>query len=542
MDFSILDEIKELELSKEDLKNPQIREHLKKLKEYEPQLKRERCKEDLVYLCTEILGYKDLDHQVYRDIADRLQNRDFDKPNNLMLIPRTCMKTSLITIGSVIQDIIKDGNVRILITNAILDNAKKMLHEMKAHFTGNPEFMELFPELAGEGKIWREDEITVRSRTKNTKEMTVEISSEGHTKTSKHYDRIVADDLVTRENVKTEDALQRVYRYFQDLFDILEHPDGVLDVVGTRWSFGDLYGIMMHPDKKHLEDFLVFWRKAYEGDISEGRFNFPWKLNKKTIEKLRRNKTHMEFTSQYLNDPQPDEDAAFYQDNFIRYETIPEGCNYFLVCDPAATQNKKSDYSAIIVIAVDYDNNWYIADMVRDKLLPGQLVNHILTFAKKYAVLRLGIENMGFQAYVEKEIRDKMRISNSFFNIVGLKPKKQGKTDRIRGLEPRFANKTIFFPKGGIQYTNTDKISEDLIITLETELMQFPKAMKDDLSDALSYGLVKGMTFAPVRKYEHDRDLYKGEDGLSRTASKQYAEMVKEAKKIKRYEEEEGWM
>jgi len=57
------------------------------------------------------------------------------------------------------------------------------------------------------------------------------------------YDLIIADDLVSEKNIKTGYAKESIYKYFKDLLDLLDHPNGVIEVVGTRWDFGDLYSM-----------------------------------------------------------------------------------------------------------------------------------------------------------------------------------------------------------------------------------------------------------------------------------------------------------
>ena len=159
--------------------NPELREQIEAFIEIGREEKRRRCMTDLLFLGREILGYKDLtdETEAYKHVELMLDRKGaYARPFNLILIPRDTLKTTLISITKNIQRIIRDGNVRILITNAVMDNARKMLHEIKAHLSENPKFIDLFGNM--KGKIWREDEITVSTRTVSCKEMTVEISSE----------------------------------------------------------------------------------------------------------------------------------------------------------------------------------------------------------------------------------------------------------------------------------------------------------------------------------------------------------------------------
>lgn len=478
-----------------------------RLREIKKDLERARCREDLVYLCVEVLGYKDLDHDIYREIGEMYTKEGrAERPYTLTLIPRTCMKSSLITIGSVIQDLINNPNMRILITNASLSNATGFLSELKGHLEHGVKFRELFGDLVGD--VWTSDEITIKTRTRHTKELTIECGSPEKSKTGNHYDRIIADDLVTETNLKTIESKMSIYKYMQDLFDLLDHPNGVLDIIGTRWDLIDLYSMIMDPERKHLEDFRVFWKPAHygllEGAEKEGRLNFPWKLHEKELKKLKRNKTALQYSAQYLNNPIPAEDAPFKPEYFQTYGTLPSVMNVFIACDPATTQGKKSDYSVIMVIGVDYYDNWFLLDAIRDKLLPGPLDSAIVNMAEAHNPKLIGIETLGFQAYVKKNVKDKLAVKNKFYNVFDLKTGNIGKEDRIKTLEPRFRNTAdivkgnatgggIFFPKS-IMFTNTDGVEVDMVLAIKDELYKTTWSSerasgttKRDLADTLAY-------------------------------------------------------
>ena len=509
------------QLTEEDFKNPEIISRLDRLKEIKLELERRRCEDDLIYFCVHVLGYKDLEHPVYEEIAEQMRSRGEEKSYNLILIPRDCMKSSLLTIGAVLQAVVKNPNVRILITNAVLEVAKRFLAEIKGHIEKNERFIELYGNI--QGNTWSKDEITIKGRTVDKKELTIETGSIAHTKTGKHYDWIIADDLVTRENIKTIESKQTTYKYFMDLQDLLDHPNGYMDVIGTRWDFIDLYSMIMDKERGHLQDFNVFWKKAYEGNIDDAdcHFNFPWKLNKAVLKRLKRQKSTMEFSAQYLNYPVASEDMPFKPDMFQTYTELPQPYWTFIAVDPATTQEKKSDYSVIIAISVTPDGKWFVRDIVRDKLLPGALSKKILTMAQALQPKYIAVETLGFQAYVKKDIKDKMAKANMMFTILDLKPKNRSKEDRIKNLEPKFREKEIFFPKS-LMYTNTDGVELDMTLVIEDELLKTTwsserpsGADKRDVVDTLAY--FQDFVFKP-RPGDIDEMLMKtaGLDGLSK--------------------------
>ena len=63
-------------LTPEMIKGKEANAMFQRLVGVKRELQRERCKRDLIYLCTEILEYKDLDHDVYREMAAMLRARN----------------------------------------------------------------------------------------------------------------------------------------------------------------------------------------------------------------------------------------------------------------------------------------------------------------------------------------------------------------------------------------------------------------------------------------------------------------------------------
>ena len=516
--------------------NAKLRRVYEEYAECEKELARRRCFEDPLYLGREVLGYKDLcsEYEEYQDIVSRMKREGgMGRPFNLFLIPRDCLKTTLITITHTVWLLIKCPNARILITNAVLDNAKKMLHEIKMHLSSNSRFIALFGNL--KGPVWREDEITISTRTINAKEMTIEIGSPGNTKTSKHYDYIKADDLVTRENIKSPESKEEIYKYFQDLLDLLDHPDGLIDVVGTRWDYGDLYSMILDPDRPHLEDFNVYLRGAVD---DAGRLIFPWKLNEKTLAMLKRNKTALEFSAQYMNDPVPSADATFkesYFRNKYRPEELPKNFRRYFLIDPASSKNKRTDFSAGVVIDVDDSHRWFVRAIFRDRLLPGALEKRIFKWMKQWRPDQCAVETVAFQAYVKKELFRRMQEANEYYAIIELEPHGRNKDDRIRALEPKFTNGEILFPADGIKYTTEEGKEQDMVYMLMDELLKFPNSTKRDMGDVLAYGL--DVCRGPKKEVKRDEE-YKGNSALERF---EFIEAQKRAKaelrKTKIYEE-----
>ncbi|OQA01888.1 MAG: Terminase-like family protein [Bacteroidetes bacterium ADurb.Bin408] len=520
-----------------DRNKPKNRVVWENLIEMEKEVKRRMCYADPLFLAREILGYKDLkEYEPYvemRKMLTRPAGSDCDKPFNLILVPRSTLKTTYCTITMCVWEIIKNPDIRILITSAVLKNAKDMLSDIKKQISENPKFVALFGNLKGD--VWKQDEITVIGRTQIRKEHTIEIGSPDNTKTSKHYDLIKADDLVTAANVTSAESKEKLYGYFMGLLSLLEHPGGRIDVIGTRWDWGDLYSTLLETENGHLEDFNVYIRPAVNDD---GTLNFPWKLDEKEIAKLKRQMTTLEFSAQYQLNPVSPETQKFNEDYFkdiYKQEDLPKKYNRYFLVDPAATKNKKSDFSTGIVIDVDENNTWYLRWGFRDRLLPGELEKRIFKTMEKWTPDMTGIETVGFQMYIRKALLKMMLEKSKMFSTCELAPGNRNKDDRISSLQPRFEMKAIKFPARELRekYINTDGREVDFWNNLKEELLKFPNSTKRDCSDILAYGLD---VCRPPAKDRVKRDEFMAiSDPLARMEARHVANMRRQKAGVGRF-------
>src|SRR3990167_1576202 len=82
-------------------------------------LYQDRCKNDLKYLCWEVLRFRDWD-TCHDNLSEFL--RKSAKNKKLILMPREHLKSSIVTIAKAIQHILADHNISILFANAVQSN------------------------------------------------------------------------------------------------------------------------------------------------------------------------------------------------------------------------------------------------------------------------------------------------------------------------------------------------------------------------------------------------------------------------------------
>jgi len=421
--------------------------------------------------------------QFHKDMCTFVMDKDTNK--KLILVPRGHLKSTLVTIGYSLLRIAQNPEVRILIANATYDMACSFLGQIKRHLKDNEVFRKYYGDLATSADKWAENMITVpKYKPFTKKEATVTAYGIGGNLVSQHYDVIIADDVVNRDYINTREQIEKTILFYKDALDLLE-PNGTFIIIGTRWHDADLYGWIL--DKSNPEQvwksFQLFHRKAFTGDLeTEENLELLWpeKFNRDVLKTLKIEKGPYEFSCQYLNEPIPQEKAEFKLDWFkhvLEDELKVRELNFFTMVDPAISEKKSADKTAIVTIAVDEFNNWFVVNIIVDHMLPDKIIQHIFWNWEQYKPRRIGIELHAFQKTLQYSLTDAMRSRNIFLPVVELKAERS-KEERIRGLIPRYANGTIYHLQ---QCPHREE--------LEDELMRFPRGKHDDIIDALAYGL-----------------------------------------------------
>lgn len=233
----------------------------------------------LEYLCTKLLWMNQAQKSwapCHTDLANFLKRPTKRK---LVLFPRNHLKSSVITKGWSIQQALVNPDIRILIASDTWDNASKFLRSIEKFLIQSP-LNVFFGNFVSDH--WTQDEATIRQRKQILDAPTWATTGIEKEQTSQHYDLIILDDLVARDNCGSKELRDKVKQYYRDSLDWLE-PGGQIVVVGTRWHQDDLYSLLLEPGS----GFDVLHRQAYT-DESRTAVIFPEKFSLEYLEQLRK--------------------------------------------------------------------------------------------------------------------------------------------------------------------------------------------------------------------------------------------------------------
>ena len=143
------------------------------------------ARRSLKYLCKEILGMKDWS-AFHDDLMTFLRQPSKRK---LVLVPRNHLKSSIITKGWSIQQILNNPDLRILIANATWENSRRFLGSIQKWLTYGsalPMYFGVF-----ESDNWNQFDCTIRQRKVVLDAPTFSTTGLEKEQTSQHYDIII---------------------------------------------------------------------------------------------------------------------------------------------------------------------------------------------------------------------------------------------------------------------------------------------------------------------------------------------------------------
>ena len=399
------------------------------------------------------------------------------------------------------------------------------LDYIKYHLEYNDKVRYYFGDL--KGRKWTEDDIELKNGCKLISKSNLS-GIRGGAKLHKRYDLIVLDDFEDENNTITAESRSKIANLVTAVvFPALEPQSGRLRINGTPVHYDAfitniLDGYTKAKAQKKDYSWKVITYKALQDD---GTPLWPGWFGHKEMERKKKfyadSGQPQKFYQEYMMEVQNEEDAIFTREHikywdgqFIHDEdtgissVVTEAgdvkpINVFAGVDPATDSIRRdADYSVIIFIGCDTDNNIYVLDFLRKRSLPvlgipgsdkKGIVDYIFDYSKIYHPLMFTIEDTTMSKPVFQAIRSEMMRRNSFdINFKEEKPgTRMSKRDRIQEImAQRFSVGQVHIKKNHYD--------------LQREIITFgPRMAHDDTIDALAYAC----------KFEYPCNFQQDKDG-----------------------------
>ena len=347
------------------------------------------------------------------------------------------------------------------------------------HIEQHPKIKHYFGDLSSRGmagKVWTKEEIELTNNcklksTSNLSSMRGE-SMSTIDRGALRYSGVFVDDSESEDNTRTEASRDLIKDTIMNgIYPAIDQDKGRLVFIGTPVHY-DAYAQNLIDTKLKAEatgeDSL--WKIFVIPIIDEeGNPSWPQMYSLEKIEQIRQRFIHSPkglngFLQEYMLIVQGKETAVFNEDH-IKYhsyqfdydeeedvkfivkgeEKIP--VNIFIGCDPATDiATKTSDFSAIVVTAVDSDMNFYVIHYEHHRAIPtvalrdaegvikGKkgVVDYILDLYEYYHADSATVEDVAMTRTVFQALeQEKIRRNRFNYSVIPEKPAGRNKLNKI---------------------------------------------------------------------------------------------------------------
>jgi predicted phage terminase large subunit-like protein len=320
---------------------------------------------------------------------------------------------------------------------------------------------------------------------------------------------IIVDDPEDENNTKTAEAMEANLRWLlQSAVPSLDPQKGKIIVIGTPQHQRCMVEV--------LKDMKGWHNMHFSPNIEK---NYALWEDWQPIKKLKQKKEELEsigrssvFYREYMCQIIGDEDQLFKME-YLQYhdyklEIDKEGYHYlknkektipvnvFMGVDPASSVRKTADYSVIMPVAVDENNNRYILQYYRNRATPMQLAENIIEYFKMFKPVKVRVESVGYQEMLREYLKQRCDEEKIFISGLEIKESpRTSKSSRLETMQPYFAQKKVYI--------------QENMEELKNELLLYPRGKHDDLLDGLYYATKK--CYAPLhnKKETEKQSSYK---------------------------------
>lgn len=433
--------------------------------------------EDRFFLLTQILGVMSAWHPwVYA----RCREVEREPDERLDLWSRGHYKSTIITYAGVIQEILRDPEICICIMSFKASAAEVFSRQIMTAFEQNDILLKLFPDVLWadqpdrKGPVWSVGGWNVR-RKGNRKENTLNTSGlVSGMRTGGHYDLLVYDDTVTIDSVVTPEMSERTTGAWSMSLNLGVTGRTRHWYIGTRYAVYDTYATM-------LERGIRERRRVCVDETGE-----PVLLPRDEFERKKREMSAKEWASQMMQSPLGEGELVFDPAWWQTYSVPPDAAslNRYIIADTATRKGRRNDYTAIWVVGLGRDRNFYILDFVRDKLSLSQRADALFSLVEKWNPACVFWEANGSRSDGEY-IREKQEERGWRFRIVEIEQTRP-KEERIRWLEPPWRDGRIWMPSRILYQTAEGQLRDILRDFREHEWLVYPSVVHDDGLDSLA--------------------------------------------------------
>lgn len=314
---------------------------------------------------------------------------------------------------------------------------------------------------------------------------------------------IIDDPIRSRSDVQSESQRQELKQWWSSAVMSRLVGDGNIILMHQRWHEDDLAGWLLKesPGQWRVVNFpaLIEDEEDAEADYLGRKIGEPLvpKLHsKEKLEMIRDDPgfSKQDWYSMYQQKPRGASGDKFTEGMLLRYQSNPiemaRSMNVYIIVDPCGNnKTNRSDYATFAVIGVGADGNFYILDMIREKLELKDRGEVLMNLHRKWKPINVYYEQYGMQSDIQA-IQMMQEHENYRFPIQRIKDTitrgKNQKEARIERLIPDMHNGRWYAPEVLIKHDQDGNEYEPIELMVQEEMLPFPVGKHDDSIDCTS--------------------------------------------------------
>lgn len=310
-------------------------------------------------------------------------------------------------------------------------------------------------------------------------------------RTGKRPTVLIADDVLPND-VMTSEVIRKTIEvnWFNSALPALDPIKHKVIYIGTPLSESDL----LHQLKRSGAYKIIRFPLCPKFPVPEDEFQSVWpdrfsyEYTRDLFNQYKAAGTTQSFYTEYMLEITDlttllveDEDIQWYDPTILKENK--HNYNFYISTDFATSTKKSADFSTIGVWAISSNNDWLLVDGQCLRQTMQENIDDLFRYVKKWSPLSVGIENSGQQGGFISIMQEMMMKRNIWFTFakkqgskdLGIRPIKDKMHRFVTGVQPKFKQNKIWFPKPEIVKTTSPRLF-GLIEEMTHELSRFTLA------------------------------------------------------------------
>ena len=329
-------------------------------------------------------------------------------------------------------------------------------------------------------------------------------------------DLIIIDDLENDEIVLNKERREKLKRWFYGALLPCRSPTGKVRVVGTILHMDSLLENLMPKEQSQFTSNTALksdnfknprklWTavryRAHNADFS--KVLWPERHSAETLKNLRQDFIDQGipdvYSREYLNYPIDESYSYFKREDFLPMveDDFKSRKTYYAAVDFAVSTADRSDWTVIAVAALDEKGLLHVVDIRRGRWDSSEIIQEMFSVQIRYQPDLFITERGAIEKAIGPFLKAEMLRKGVYLNLDSNTPTRD-KMSRARSMQARMRAGNVRFDRDAEWY-----------LTLEDEMIRFPKDRHDDQVDALSWiGLRLDAMVEPTTKEEEEEEEY----------------------------------